>query len=81
MDLDEDLGSEDDWLVIEALGYIRKELCYSYPYCAGTVSIRCNDYPKKVLERILKYFKDREASIVIYPGKKLIVIKDFMTGF
>jgi hypothetical protein len=70
--------SDEDLLVMDALGIIRRELGYSYPYSAGSVTINYDNYPKKILERILKYFRDREASIVIYPNKRQIVIKDYM---
>lgn len=72
------MNSDEDWLVIDALGIIRRELGYSYPYSAGSVTIKYDYYPKKILERILKHFRDREASIVIYPDKKQIVIKDYI---
>lgn len=72
------MSVDDDTMVMDALGTIRRELGYSYPYSAGSVTIHYNYYPKKVLERILKYFRDRQASIVIQPDKQQIVIKDYM---
>jgi hypothetical protein len=73
------MNSDD--MLIDALGIIRRELSYSYPYSAGSVTINYDYYPKKILEQILKYFQGRHASIVIFPDKRQIVIKDYMGYF
>jgi hypothetical protein len=72
---------EEDMIVMDAIGVLRREISYSYPYCAGSVTFTYTGYPKKILSRILKHFQDRDASIVIQPHLQRITIKDYMGGF
>jgi len=72
---------EEDMIVMDAIGILRREISYSYPYCAGSVTFTYSGYPKKILYRILKHFQDKDASIVIHPHLQRITIKDYMGGF
>ena len=67
---------KEDTIVMDAIGVLRREICYSYPYCSGSVTFTYSGYSKKILYRILKYFQDRDASIVIQPNLQKITIKD-----
>jgi len=71
----------EDMIVMDAIGVLKREIGYSYPYCVGSVTFTYTGYSKKILYRILKYFQDREASIVIQPNLQRIIIKDYMSGF
>lgn len=74
------LSEEKMWIAIDAIGIIRRELGYSYPYSAGSVTINCSGYDKTVLHYIVNWFMQRQASIVINYEKKQVVINGYMSG-
>ena len=65
-------------IALDAIGHIKRELGYSYPYSSGSVTINCSGYDKTVLVYILKWFMDRQASIVINEEKKQVKIIGYM---
>ena len=44
-----------DFATLEAIGVIRRELNYSYPYKAGSATINCAGFDKKIMIGIIKY--------------------------
>lgn len=63
---------------LDAIGVIRRELDYSYPYSAGSVTINCDGYNKKTLLEITKYFMERHCSITINYEKKQVKISGYV---
>lgn len=72
------LSEERMMIALDAIGHIKRELGYSYPYSPGSVTINCSGYDKTVLVYILKWFMDRQASIVINEEKKQVKIIGYM---
>jgi hypothetical protein len=75
------LSEEKMMIALDAIGFIRRKLGYSYPYKAGSVTINCEGYDKTVLLYIIDWFMKRQASITINYEKKQVVIKGYMTEY
>ena len=63
---------------LDAIGIIRRELNYSYPYSAGSVTINCGGFDRKTLLEITKYFMERHCSITINYEKKQVKISGYL---
>ena len=63
---------------LDAIGIIRRELNYSYPYSAGSVTINCDGYDRKTLLEVTKYFMERHCSITINYEKKQVKISGYL---
>jgi hypothetical protein len=72
------LCEEKQTEVLDAIGHIRKELGYSYPYKAGSVTMNCAGYDKTVVLCIVKHFLDANLSIVVNYEKKTIKFTGYM---
>ena len=62
---------------LDAISIIRRELNYSYPYCAGSVTINCSGFDKKTLQEVTKYFMEHHCVININYEKK----QDKISGY
>ena len=63
---------------LDAIGIIRRELNYSYPYRAGSVTINCAGFGKKTFLEVTKYFMERHCSISINYEKKQVKISGYV---
>jgi hypothetical protein len=62
---------------LEAIRMIKRELAYSYPYSAGTVTINCPGFGKKKLKDVIKYFMAQHYTITINYEKKQVKISGY----
>ena len=63
---------------LDAIGIIRRELNYSYPYSAGSVTINCGGFDRKTLQDVTRYFMERHCAITINYEKKQIKISGYV---
>ena len=63
---------------LEAIGIIRREINYSYPYSAGSVTINTSGFDRITIEDILKYFMEHHCSISINYEKKQVKISGYL---
>ena len=66
---------------LSVIGQIKRNLGYSYPYCAGTVTIYCPHYKPEIIAEIVKYCRKKEFSIVLNYEKKEITISGYCSEF
>jgi len=66
------------YAVLDAIGVIRRELNYSYPYSAGSVTINCSGFDKKTLQKVLEYFMKHHCSVSINYEKKQVKISGYL---
>ena len=67
-----------DFATLEAIGVIRRQLNYSYPYKAGSATINCAGFDKKIMIGIIKYFMECHCSITINYEKKQVKISGYL---
>lgn len=70
--------SKFSYASLDAIGIIRRELNYSYPYSAGSVTINCAGFDKKTFLEVTKYFMERHCSISINYEKKQVKISGYV---
>lgn len=63
---------------LEAIRIIKRELGYSYPYSAGTVTINCPGFGKKKMEDVIKYFITHNCTVTINREKKQVKISGYV---
>jgi len=66
------------YTVLDAIGIIRRELNYSYPYKAGSATINCAGFDKNTLQKIIEYFMEHNCSIYINYEKNQIKISGYL---
>ena len=66
------------YAVLDAIGVIRRELNYSYPYSACSATINCSGFNKNILQKVLEYFIERHCSISINYEKNQIKISGYL---
>lgn len=67
-----------DYAILDAIGVIRRELSYSYPYKAGSVTINCSGFDKKTMIGIIKHFMECHCSITINYEKQQVKITGYL---
>lgn len=75
------LTQEKMEIALDAIGIIRREIGYSYPYSAGSVTINCAGYDKTILHYIVNWFLERQSSINVNYEKNQVKITGYMTEF
>ena len=75
------LSEEKMDIASEAIGMIRREIGYSYPYKSGSVTINCAGYDKTTLLYILNWFMIRESHIEVNYEKNQAKITGYMSAY
>lgn len=73
--------TDNDTIVLDAMGHIYRILSESYPYTSGSVILNVAGFDRKVLLRILEHCIKDDCSVVVYPEKNQIKIVGFKGGY
>jgi hypothetical protein len=63
---------------LDAIGVIRRELQYSYPYKSGSVTINVRGFGTETFKEVIKYFIAHNCSITINTEKKQVTISGYI---
>lgn len=66
------------FIALDYIGVIRRELNYSYPYRAGTVTLNCSGFDKKTLLDVVRYFMERHCTVDINYEKNQVKISGYL---
>ena len=75
------MNSTMSFVTLDAIGIIKREIGYSYPYSAGSVIINCDGFDRKTLQEIITYFLNCKCSININYEKNQVKISGYMNGY
>jgi hypothetical protein len=63
---------------LDAIGVIKRELEYSYPYKSGSVTINVRGFGTETFKEVINYFMTHHCSITINTEKKQVTISGYL---